>query len=292
MPPSLALVTDAPHPNSRLVEEAKSRHIALRVLSYEELELASHSSPPHSNLPASNPSNPLKGVSVVLARFIEGGSLEQITFRLSLLKGLEQNRIRVINSPTAIEKTVDKAMTSLLLARHKIATPPAWSYASRQLAIQRVKTELSLGHKLVLKPLFGAGGNGITLVESPQLPEAVGGVWHLQRFIDTGGKDWRVLVVGKRAIASMVRVGKNWITNANQGAKCIATEPPQAVVNLAQRATQVLGCDYAGVDIVATPKGGYQVLEVNGIAGFFALEKASGANVAGAIIENAISGAK
>jgi len=284
MPPSLALITDAEQPNSRLVEEARARNQPLEVFSYSELEL--------------NPNPQPLASKAVLARFIANGTLEQITFRLSLLKSLEQQGIRVINSPAAIEKSVDKAMTSLLLAQNGVATPPAWAYMSPQLALDKIKQELKLGNKLVLKPLFGAGGNGIVLVEKPQLPEAIQGVWYLQRFINGGGKDWRVMVVGGKVVASMMRVGTSWLTNVNQGAKCIAASPPNKVLELALRATQVLGCDYAGVDVIANrdddrdanrdDDDDYYVLEVNGIPGFFALEEASKVNVAGAIIENAI----
>jgi len=46
---------------------------------------------------------------VILVRSLPGGSLEQVIFRVDLLHVLEEVKgARVINSPDALEKTVDK----------------------------------------------------------------------------------------------------------------------------------------------------------------------------------------
>src|SRR3954468_16452081 len=60
---------------------------------------------------------------VVLARIIPSGSLEQIIFRIDALHWLEDRGIPVINSPRAIERTVDKFWTSSLLEQCGIPTP-------------------------------------------------------------------------------------------------------------------------------------------------------------------------
>src|SRR5438045_7890305 len=44
----------------------------------------------------------------VLARFIPAGSLEQIVFRVDALHWIEERGVRVVNSPRAIERSVDK----------------------------------------------------------------------------------------------------------------------------------------------------------------------------------------
>jgi len=59
----------------------------------------------------------------LLVRTIPIGSLEQIIFRMDALHRLEDVGVRVINSPTAIERTVDKYYTSFLLADAGIPTP-------------------------------------------------------------------------------------------------------------------------------------------------------------------------
>jgi glutathione synthase/RimK-type ligase-like ATP-grasp enzyme len=60
-------------------------------------------------------SESLEDHDIVLVRGIPGGSLEQIIFRVDVLHRLENAGVRVINSPTAIERTVDKYYTSTLL---------------------------------------------------------------------------------------------------------------------------------------------------------------------------------
>src|SRR5687768_18251087 len=53
----------------------------------------------------------LDRADAVLARIIPSGSLEQIIFRVDALHRLEERGVRVINSPRAIERTVDKFWT-------------------------------------------------------------------------------------------------------------------------------------------------------------------------------------
>lgn len=271
LPPTIALLTDGGD-SARLAEEAAALGIRLSILGYDELGLGDKPPP----------------IDCVLARFIKGGSLEEITFRLSLLHSLRQSGVTVINSAATIERTVDKGLAAFILAEGGVATPPTWTYSSAVLAAKRLKTELELGHKLVAKPLFGAGGKGLELVErQKRLPRAKGGVWHLQRFVDGGGKDWRVFVIGGEAVASMSRRGCGWISNVAQGAVTAATAPKE-VEALAVAAAAAIGADYAGVDVIKATDGGYSVLELNGIPGFTALEETTGVNVAARLLEYAL----
>ena len=63
----------------------------------------------------------LDSMDLVLARIIPSGSLEQIVFRVDALHRLEDRGVKVINSPRAIERTVDKFWTSALLEQCGIA---------------------------------------------------------------------------------------------------------------------------------------------------------------------------
>ena len=89
--------------------------------------------------------------------------------------------------------------------------------------------ESAAGHALVLKPLFGSQGKGLQRVGAASTActcrcRAVGGgLAYLQRFIDRerAGLDWRVFVIGGRAVAAMRRVS-GWIHNVAQGAICEA----------------------------------------------------------------------
>ena len=161
-----------------------------------------------------------------IVRGIAGGTLQQITTRLNVLHMLEMQDVTVYNCGKAIERTVDKAMTSFLLGRANIASPPTWVCESRSHAHEIINNQLQKT-KLVIKPLFGSQGHGVRLLEhssSYPLPmdDFVDGVFYLQHFVDSGVNphDFRVLVVNNQAVAAMRRIGVSWVNNVAQGAQC------------------------------------------------------------------------
>ena len=100
----------------------------------------------------------------VLVRGIASGSFEQVTKRLGVLHALRELGVPVYNDARAIERSVDKSMTSLLLHAAGIPTPATWATES-QVEAQRIAIrEGAAGHALVLKPLFGSQGKGLRLV--------------------------------------------------------------------------------------------------------------------------------
>src|SRR5262245_55387742 len=65
----------------------------------------------------------LFGADGVLTRIIPSGSLDQIIFRVNALHWLEGRGVLVMNSPGAIERTVDKFYTTALLQEAGIPVP-------------------------------------------------------------------------------------------------------------------------------------------------------------------------
>ncbi len=234
----------------------------------------------------------------VLVRGIAGGSFEQVTRRLGVLHALRESGVPVYNDARAIERSVDKAMTSLLLHAAGIPTPPTWCTESEAEARRIVMREADAGHALVLKPLFGSQGKGLQLVGRvggalrplPPLARGFARVAYLQRFVPPvadPGFDWRVLVIGGRACAAMQRVSRHWIHNVAQGARCVAATLEPALARLAEDAARTLGMDYAGVDIVpATGAQPLLVLEVNGVAAWQGLQKVTPFNIARALVDD------
>jgi tetrahydromethanopterin:alpha-L-glutamate ligase len=240
----------------------------------------------------------------VLVRGIAGGTFEQVTKRLGVLHALRELGVTVYNDARAIERSVDKSMTSLLLHAAHVPTPPTWATESQAQAQRIVMREGAAGHALVLKPLFGAQGKGLQRVGHvdgayhplPAIDKDYGSLAYLQRFvppISSPGFDWRVLVVGGRAITAMRRVSAHWVHNVAQGARCEPAEAAGELKQLAEAAALALGMDYAGVDLVpVAPKAGsatqpgIQVLEVNGIAAWQGLQCVTGFNIARAIVDD------
>lgn len=233
-----------------------------------------------------------------LVRGIAGGSFEQVTKRLGVLHALRALGVPVYNDARAIERSVDKSTTSLLLHAAGLPTPPTWAIESPVEAQRLVMRESAAGHALVLKPLFGSQGKGLQLVglvdgehrPLPPLDAGYGRLAYLQRRVPalaTPGFDWRVLVVGGRAVAAMRRVSTHWIHNVAQGARCLPAALEPALARLAEDAAAALELDYAGVDIIPAPGAApLQVLEVNGVAAWQGLQRVTPFDIAQALVDD------
>src|ERR1700722_9901872 len=128
----------------------------------------------------------------VQVRTLSAGSFEATTKRLGVLHARAKLGVVVWNDARAIERCVDKSMTSFLLAQAGVPTPPTWTMESAEAARAVIERDESRG-PLVLKPLFGAQGKGLRLIRRPEdlpAPEAISGVYYLQRFQSNGTQDF------------------------------------------------------------------------------------------------------
>lgn len=216
-------------------------------------------------------------------RSVAGGTLQQITTRLNILHILKMLGVSVYNDGRAIERTVDKAMTSFLLHQAGIATPLTWVCESRQQAHAIIKNDLKINQQMVIKPLFGSQGQGVRLLDTQSalplpMDDFVDGVFYLQAFIEAP-HDYRVFVVNGHAVAAMRRSGADWLHNVAQGAQC-TTSDESDVMSLAVQATKALDIAYCGVDIIRDSKGKLWVLEVNSIPAWRGLQGVASVNIA------------
>jgi RimK family alpha-L-glutamate ligase len=230
----------------------------------------------------------LDSVGMVLARIIPSGSLEQIIFRVDALHRLEDRGIRVVNSPRAIERTVDKFWTSALLEQCGVATPDTVVCESAEEAFAGFRL---LGD-VIVKPLFGSMGLGMVRVSNEEMAfrvfrtiEQIRGVYYLQRTIDHDGADVRAFVVGGRVLGAIERRADGWRTNLARGGRARSVSLTDDRSALAVRAAAAVGADYAGVDLLTGRDGRTYVLEVNGIPGWKGLQEATGLDVAGCLID-------
>jgi tetrahydromethanopterin:alpha-L-glutamate ligase len=232
---------------------------------------------------------------LAFVKTIAAGSFEEVTLRLGMLHGLEAAGSTVLNSAPAIERCVDKAQTSLRLALAGLQTPPAWCLQSRDAAAALVASEAAQGYELVLKPLFGAQGRGLIRLTDPAAvpePEAVDGVWYLQRFIapaEATFRDCRVLVSAGRAVAAMLREHESWITNVHQGARCVGIPAEGRVAELAIAAAEAVGAYHAGVDLIRDQDGSWRILEVNSMPAWKGLQSVTGFSIAHILAADAVA---
>jgi RimK family alpha-L-glutamate ligase len=226
----------------------------------------------------------------VVVRSMSGGSFEAVTLRLGVLHALRERGIIVWNDARAIERCVDKSMTSFLLSRAGIATPPTWAVESYDQA-RAIAQDETKDSALVLKPLFGSQGRGLRLIRKPDdLPQpgsVAGGVYYLQRFVAVerdGFDDFRLLVVQGHVVAAMQRNSTHWITNVKRGGRPVAAFVSDKMKALAVRAATAVGADFAGVDILYGADHQPTVLEVNSMPAWSGLQKVTSVNIASVFV--------
>lgn len=231
----------------------------------------------------------------VFVRGVPGGSLEEVVLYLDFLHALKVMGIPVYNDGHAIERSVDKAMTSFLLHQAGLPTPVTWVLRDREEALRIVKNELNQGNFLISKPLFGSQGEGIRRLEKMTdlfWLTSSQGVYYLQRFVHCEGNgysDNRVFVINGVAVAAMRRRGTFWLNNVARGATCELIDLEPEMVELAIKATSVLAMDYAGVDIIRDREGRCTIIEVNSIPAWKGLESVCKFNIAELMVDDLIT---
>jgi RimK family alpha-L-glutamate ligase len=231
----------------------------------------------------------------VFVRGVPGGSLEEVVLYLDFLHALKILGVPVYNDGHAVERSVDKAMTSFLLHQAGLPTPMTWVSRDREETLRIAEAELNQSNLLISKPLFGSQGEGIRRIEKMTdlfWLTSSHGVYYLQRFVHCEGvgfSDNRVFVINGCAVAAMRRRGTFWLNNVARGATCELIELEPEMVNLAVKATTALAMDYAGVDIIRDREGRYTIIEVNSIPAWKGLESVCEVNIAELMVDDLIS---
>jgi len=229
----------------------------------------------------------------VIVRRVPGGSAEQVFYRMDALHRLEDTGVLVVNPALSIERAVDKYYTSALLEDAGIRTPRTVvteSFAEAMVAYEE------LGGDVVVKPLFGSLGMGITRVSDPDLAhrvfralEMTRSVYYVQEFIRHPGVDYRVFVIGGSVAASMRRVARGWKTNISGGGRAEPYTPSEEVAEASLRATEKLGLIYSGVDVIVSEEGEAYVVELNSTPGWEGLQSVTEVDIAARLVDHVLS---
>ncbi len=229
---------------------------------------------------------------MAFVRGVAAGTTQQIITRMNLLHTLQRQGMTIYNHARAIETTVDKGLTSQLLAEQGVATPTTWVCEHRHIAHAIMQQALDNGKTLVIKPLFGSQGKGVRLIEQRAqfaLPQDmfVDGVYYLQEKIDCGAyqHDYRVFVVRGEPIAVMKRQGDSWLHNVARGARCTACDELD-VADIGVLAAKAIGIDYAGVDVMRDRDGKLWVIEVNSIPAWRGLQTVTSVEIADVLVND------
>jgi len=200
-------------------------------------------------------------------------TLDGVEPGLLALFWLERRGVRVLNRAAALVAVHDKLITAGLLAAAGIPQPRA--------VVARGPEDVPLAPPLVLKPRFGSWGRDVFLCRDRAelvrtfdlVRERSWFVRHgafLQELVPPSGRDLRLLVAGGEVVGAGERVAAagEWRTNVSLGATLLPAQPPPEAVALALAAARAVGIDFAGVDVMRLPDGGFSVLELNGAVEF------------------------
>ena len=231
----------------------------------------------------------LTAVDAVLVRTMPPGSLEQVVFRMDALARLQQQGVVVVNPPKAIEAAVDKYLTTALLAEAGFRVPAT---IVCQTADEAMNAFERLQRDVVLKPVFGAEGRGITRLQDENLAlrafkmlEQLGAVLYLQEFIEHEGCDVRLLVIGEHVLGMKRSNPLDWRTNVSRGAVAERFTVDDHWTEMALHASRAVGALVAGVDLLPARDGTLYAIEVNAVPGWKALAAAHQIDVARLVLD-------
>ncbi|TRO48778.1 RimK family alpha-L-glutamate ligase, partial [Candidatus Bathyarchaeota archaeon] len=120
--------------------------------------------------------------------------------------------------------------------------------------------------------------------------EMIRSVYYIQEFIPHANRDMRAFVVGGQVIASMLRTAKDWKTNISSGGTARPQELPPDLVELSLRASDAIGLDYSGVDIMVSEEDEMPyVVELNSTPGWQGLQTVTDRDIAGIVVDYVLS---
>lgn len=215
-------------------------------------------------------------------------------YGLAVVRQFDLMGIPVLNTALAIARSRDKLRAMQLLTKKNIDIPVtvcARTPDSIDLALSHVG-----GPPVIVKLQQGAQGIGTMIAETPQAVTslletlwAMGQDIVLQQYIaEAKGRDLRAIVVGGRVVAAMRRQAKagEFRSNLHRGGLGVKVDLDARCRRAAIAATKVMGLEVAGVDMLEAREGP-KILEINSSPGLEGIERASGTDVASAIIQYA-----
>lgn len=206
---------------------------------------------------------------------------------VNLARLLESRGMRVFNSADAIALCDDKSATysrlfGVVPQPKTISAPLSFFDVDYTDFVQQAVAEIGL--PLVYKECCGSFGVQVHLCHSIDdvISHINGKPFLLQEYIECGGSDIRIEVVGDRCVAAMKRSNSNdFRSNITNGGTAVSYAPTDAQCRLATDACRRLGLDFGGVDII----GDNMVCEVNSNAHIINIMDCTGVDVAVEIFE-------
>jgi len=211
----------------------------------------------------------------------------------AVVRQLEMMNVFCVNDSIAITRARDKLRSLQLLSKKGIGLPVTGFAHS----LDEIKDLIKMvgGPPLVIKFLEGTQGIGVILVETYKAARSVLEAFlglkvniMVQEYIkEAGGADIRCFVIGGKVVAAMKRQShspEEFRSNLHLGGTATPVEITEEERNMAIRAAHLIGLNVAGIDIVRSNRGPL-IIEVNASPGLEGIEKTTGIDVAGSIID-------
>ncbi len=268
----------------RLVESGKERGHETIILNHKRC---------YMNITSMRPSIHYKGEAVTGVDAIIPRIGASISFYgTAVVRQFEMMGVYSVNESVAITRSRDKLRASQLLARKGIGLPVT-GFAHSPDDTEDLLNFVG-GAPVVIKLLEGTQGVGVVLGETRKAAESVieafrglNANFMVQEFIkEAGGTDIRCFVIGDKVVAAMKRTGKEgeFRSNLHRGgtAELVRITPEER--STAVRSARVMGLNVAGVDLLRSNHGPV-VMEVNSSPGLEGIERATGKDVAGLVVQ-------
>lgn len=217
-------------------------------------------------------------------------------YGLAVVNHLEIMGVPVLNRAPPISRSRDKLRCLQLLSQAGLAIP-ATVLAHDRSNVAKLVEEVG-GLPAIVKLIRGTQGVGVMIASSlAEVQTMLDTFWDLgqeivlQEFIrESKGVDVRALVVGDQVVGAMRRQAKKgeFRSNIHRGGEGHPIELPDSYREAAVKAAKVIGLEVAGVDMLEAA-GGPKIMEINSSPGFEGLERATGKDIAGAIVEHTLA---
>ena len=208
----------------------------------------------------------------------------------------------VINKFKVGETCGNKLITSLTLAKSNVPTPKTHFAFSAESAIEVINMT---GFPVVLKPIIGSWGRGVFPIRDEEVANMIiemrkendnplSRIYYVQEMIKRPPRDLRCIVVGDKIVAAIYRYSaeNEWRTNVSRGGKAELAPITNELEDIALRAAKSVGGGILGVDLMEDEKRGLLVHEVNNTVEFRGASNVSECDIAGAMIDYALTIAK
>ncbi|MDY7226191.1 ATP-grasp domain-containing protein [Hyalangium rubrum] len=235
----------------------------------------------------------IRGVDVVIPRI--GASIT--AYGLAVVTHFDMMGIPVVNGAQSIARSRDKLRCLQHLTRAGLDMPRTVMAHDRS-NVRKLVEEVG-GLPLIIKLIRGTQGVGVMIAHTlPEVQTIVDTFWDLgqeivlQEFVaESKGRDVRALVVGERVVGAMRRQAQKegeFRSNIHRGGEGQPIRLPPSYVEAAVTAARTIGLGIAGVDMLEG-NAGPRLMEINSSPGFEGLEKATGQDIAGFMVEYALA---